>query len=46
MELINDFYKTALYYAIEDRNYELIKLLLTNDNLDINIFNIFYLYYY
>ena len=36
-------YKTALYYAIEDRNYELIELLLTNENLDINIFNILYL---
>ena len=36
---IDYFYKTALYTAIENYNIEIIKLLLTNANLDINIYN-------
>ena len=35
------FNKTALYHAIEIENIEIIKLLLMNDNIDINIINIF-----
>ena len=35
------FNKTALYHAIEKGNIEIVKLLLTNDNSDINIINIF-----
>ena len=37
-------YHTALYLAVEKENIEIIKLLLTNDKLDINlgyILNIF-----
>ena len=30
-------YRTALYRAIEKENIEIIKLLLANDKLDINI---------
>ena len=39
-------YKTALYSAVEKENIEIIKLLLNNDKLDINlgyILNIFYI---
>ena len=31
---------TALYAAVDKGNIEMVKLLLTNDKLDINIFNI------
>ena len=34
------FNKTSLYLAIEKGNVEIVKLLLTNDNLDVNIMNI------
>ena len=34
------FYKTALFLAVEKENIEIVKLLLTNDKLDINIINI------
>ena len=37
----NVIYKTALYLAVEKENIEIIKLLLTNDKLDINLINIF-----
>ena len=37
---LNAIYKTALYCAVEQRNIEIINLLLTNDKLDINILNI------
>ena len=40
-EIIFDLYHTALYLAVEKENLEIIKLLLTNDNIDINILNIF-----
>lgn len=33
-------YITALYYAVEKGNYEIVKLLLTNKKLDINLINI------
>lgn len=32
-----NFYKTALYIAVEKENYEIIKLLLKNKKLDVNI---------
>ena len=32
--------KTALYKAVEKQNIEIIKLLLSNDKLDINLLNI------
>ena len=35
-------YNTALYLAVEKENIEIIKLLLTNDNLDINLGYIFH----
>ena len=41
MKLRYIFYKGALYLAIEKENIEIIKLLLTNDRLDINIPSIF-----
>lgn len=31
------FYKTALYIAVEKEYYEIIKLLLENKKLDVNI---------
>ena len=40
IELIFYIYKTALYLAVEKENIEIIKLLLSNDKLDINILNI------
>ena len=42
--LIFFFYKTALLWAVQKENIEIIKLLLTNEKLDINsiyILNIF-----
>ena len=33
----NFFYKTALYSAVEKENIEIIKLLLNNDKIDVNI---------
>ena len=39
-EIILYLYKTALYLAVEKENIEIIKLLLKNDKLDINIINI------
>ena len=33
-------YKTALYLAVEKENPEIIKLLLSNDKIDVNILNI------
>ena len=34
------FYKTAFCLAVEKENIEIIKLLLTNESLDINLHNI------
>ena len=42
---IIDSYKTALYLAVENENIEIIKLLLTNNRLDINVLNILYLFF-
>ena len=39
-EILIYFYKTALYLAIEKENLEIIKLLLMNEKIDINILNI------
>ena len=39
------FYITALYLAVDKGNIEIIKLLLSNDKLDINIINIFNIYF-
>ena len=35
--ILNYIYKTALYLAVEKENIEIVKLLLANDKLDINI---------
>ena len=40
-EILIKIHKTALYVAIEKENIEIIKLLLTNENIDINILNVF-----
>lgn len=37
--------ETALYYAVEKSNIEIIKLLLANNKIDINIQYIFYTNY-
>ena len=37
MQLYYFFYKTALYLAVEKENLEIIKLLLTKDDIDVNI---------
>ena len=39
------FYKTALYLAVEKENIEIVKLLLMNDKLDINIINILNIFF-
>ena len=44
--LIILFYKTALYLAVEKENVEIIKLLLTNDKLDINLKHILNIFNY
>ena len=36
------FFKTALYLAVEKENIDIIKLLLTNDKIDVNIINIYF----
>ena len=38
-------YKTAFYLAVEKESIEIVKLLLTNDKLDINVLNIFHNFY-
>lgn len=35
------FYNSSLYYAIENENVEIVKLLLSHDEIDVNNFNIF-----
>ena len=35
------FNKTALCLAVEKENIEIVKLLLSNDKIDVNILNIF-----
>lgn len=37
----NNFQKTAFYNAVDKGNIEVIKLLMTNEKLDINIPNIY-----
>ena len=44
-EIIKYFYKTALYLAVEKENIEIVKLLLNNNQLDINFLNIFNIFY-
>ncbi len=45
MKFFYFFDKTALYLAIEKENIEIVKLLLSNEKLDINIINIFIFIY-
>lgn len=43
------FYETTLYLAVENENIEIVKLLLSNDNIDVNvgyIFNYNFLWYF
>lgn len=37
--LILQFHMTPLYLAVEKQNIEIIKYLLTNDKIDVNILN-------
>ena len=39
MKLSLLLYKTALYLAVEKKNLKIIKLLLSNDKIDVNIIN-------
>ena len=34
------FYITALFFAIEKNNVEIVKLLLSNNKIDVNVINI------
>ena len=38
-------HKTILYIAIEKENVEIVKILLLNDEIDVNFLNIFYYKY-
>ena len=38
------FRKTTLYLAVEKENIEIVKLLLMNDKIDVNILNILIIY--
>lgn len=40
------FYESCLYYAIHEESIEIIKLLLENENLDINFLNIHFNIFY
>ena len=37
MKFYNKIYKTPLFGAVENNNIEIVKFLLTNDKLDINL---------
>lgn len=41
MKFILFLYLTALYLAVKKNNIDIIKLLLTNDKLDINKFSVY-----
>ena len=36
MKFILEFYKSAVYLAIENQNHDIVKLLLENNNIDVN----------
>lgn len=38
-EILIIFYKTALFAAVKNKNIDIIKLLLTNDQIDVNLIN-------
>lgn len=40
MRFLFKIHKTALRFAVENRNIEIVKLLLSNDKVDVNIINI------
>lgn len=40
-----NFHKTALYGAVEGKNIEIIKILLNQNDIDINIINILFIIY-
>ena len=40
------FYKTALYLAVENESIDIIKLLLSNDKIDVNILNILIFFFF
>lgn len=43
---IDLFYKTALFKAVENENLEIVKLLLANKEINVNILNIIVLFLY
>ena len=45
MKFKYNLYKTALYCAVEKENIDIVKLLLTNDKIDVNILNILFIFY-
>ena len=42
---VNILHKTALYLAVEKENIDIVKLLLSNDNIDVNIPFILFIFY-
>lgn len=38
MKLFFEFNKTALHLAVENQNYEMVKLLLSSKNIDISMY--------
>lgn len=38
--LIFLFYKTALFAAVEKENVEIVRILLTNDKIDVDVLNV------
>ena len=38
-DILNIFYKTALYAAVKNENIDIVKLLLTNNQIDVNLIN-------
>ena len=40
----NKIYKTALCFAVERENIEIVKLLLNNDKINVNFLNIFHIF--
>lgn len=45
MKLFFKLNSTALFLAVENGNVDIVKLLLTNDKIDVNIMNIFNITY-
>lgn len=40
MKFIDEFYRTTLFYAVGKNDVEIVKLLLSNDKINVNVLNI------